>query len=190
MHQDTDLVGASIVSVNVAEPAPLVTRHGPTTSAIGKRPVAGRVMVRRLNLDGDRQADLSVHGGPDKAVYCYAAEHYGPWAAELERAALPWGTFGENLTTRGLLETEVRLGDVLRAGSALLEVSQPRSPCFKLAAVIGVRGFERAFLHSGRTGWYARVLEEGDVGPGDAIERVTRGDGPTVWEAVRQAYGI
>ena len=128
----------------------------------------GRVAVRATNLEGDRQADLRVHGGPDKAVYLYPAEHYPHWREVLAPAELGPGWFGENLTTRGLLEDETWIGDVFRVGGALLEVSQPRVPCAKLAMKSGDPAFGRPFLQSGFSGFYLRVLEEGEVGAGDA----------------------
>ena len=133
--------------------------------------------VGATNLDGDGQADLTVHGGVDKAVYAYPLEHYAHWTAALGRDDLAPGRFGENLTTEGLLEDDVLVGDVLRVGSALLEVSQPRVPCFKLAARMGDPAFARPFLRSGRVGFYLRVLEQGELGAGDAIVRERRGEG-------------
>ena len=175
-----------MVSVNVGTPRPLLTpAKGEVLSGIVKTPVDGRRRVVAHNIEGDRQADLRVHGGETKAVYCYPHEHYARWAEELSRADLVPGQFGENLTTLGLLETQVRVGDRLRVGSALLEVTQPRSPCFKLAARMGLPEFPRLFLRSGRSGWYLRVVEEGDVGAGDVIVREFAGAGPTVLEALR-----
>jgi MOSC domain-containing protein YiiM len=166
-----------ITSVNVGMPAPLRRADGAEVpSGIVKAPVAGRVHVGRVNLDGDGQADLTVHGGPDKAVYAYPAEHYPRWAEELARDDLRPGHFGENLTVEGLDEDDVLVGDRFRMGTALLEVSQPRIPCFKLGIRMGDPGFLKPFLHSGRSGWYLRVLEEGDLAAGDAIVRDGRGD--------------
>ncbi len=178
-----------MVSVNVAEPRVVDTARGPVPSGIFKEPVAGPRLLRTLNVDGDRQADLRVHGGPDKAVYCYPVEHYAFWAEDLGREAGTPGWFGENLTLRGFLETDVRVGDVFAVGAARVQVTGPRSPCFKLAAKMAVRGFERTFLRSGRCGWYARVLAEGLVAAGDAVEMVTSGEGPTVLAALRDEYG-
>lgn len=160
-----------IASVNVGMPAELATRDGVVMSGIVKRPVEGPVRAGRTNLEGDGQADLRVHGGPDMAVYAYPAEHYAFWADELGRDDLPPGFFGENLTVEGLAEDEVRIGDRFRAGTALFEVSQPRLPCFKLAARSGAPAIARPMLKSGRTGWYLRVIEEGVVEAGDAISR-------------------
>lgn len=164
-----------IVSVNVGRPAVLEHDGRSVRSGIVKRPVEGRVMVRRLNLDGDGQADLTVHGGADKAVYLYPAEHYPHWEAHLGRELSPYGHFGENLTSEGVDEAAVEIGDVVRAGDALLEVSHPRVPCVKLAMRMRDPAFGKPFLASGRTGFYLRVLEEGEVGAGDALELVSPG---------------
>ena len=140
-------------------------------TGIYKNPVGGRVRVRRTNLDGDRQADLSVHGGPAKAVYVYPSEHYAPWRAELPGADLAeWGAFGENFTTAGLLEEEVAIGDRFRVGTAEVQVTQPRMPCYKLSIKFGRSDIVKRFLASGRTGFYFTVLQQGEVGAGDAIE--------------------
>jgi MOSC domain-containing protein YiiM len=166
-----------IRSVNVGRPRELAVGDRAVLSGIVKRPVDGRVRVGLTNLAGDEQADLSVHGGPDKAVYAYPAEHYDRWRSELRRDDLSPGWFGENLTTEGLLEDDVAVGDVLRIGSALLEVSQPRVPCFKLAARMDDPAFARPFLKSGRVGFYLRVLEQGELGAGDAVARERSGAG-------------
>jgi len=187
--QEAEPPAGRVVSVNVAEPTMMATSHGPVLSGIGKMPAAGPVMLRWLNLDGDRQADLTVHGGRDKAVYCYAFEHYAWWAAELGREPGEPGWFGENLTLTGLLEDAVRIGDIYRVGAARLQVTQPRSPCFKLAGKMGVRGFERRFMLSGRSGWYARVLTEGLVAAGDRMAFESPGDGPTVQAAFGRGRG-
>lgn len=165
-----------ITSVNVGMPAELVTRDGVVMSGIVKRPADGPVRVGRTNLDGDGQADLSVHGGVDMAVYAYPGEHYATWASELGRDDLTPGFFGENLTLEGLTEDDVRIGDRFRVGTAVLEVSQPRLPCFKLAARSGEPAIAKPMLRSGRTGWYMRVVEEGVVAAGDAITRLERAE--------------
>lgn len=168
-----------LVAVNVARPAPLGLHRGrPVISAIAKRPVTGPGRMLRLtslNLEGDAQADLRVHGGPDKAVYAYPAEHLAAWAADLqvERPLGP-AAFGENLTTTGWLETDVCIGDRWAWGDALLEVAQPRSPCFKLAIHRGRGDIGRMLRESGRTGWYLRVLVEGTVPVDGPIEVVLR----------------
>jgi MOSC domain-containing protein YiiM len=166
-----------IVSVNVGQPARLEYDGRSVRSAIIKAPVDGRVMVRRTNLEGDAQADLRVHGGADKAVYLYPAQHYAHWAGELGRELSPFGYFGENLTVEGADEAEARIGDVVRAGEALLEVSHPRVPCFKLAMRMRDHAFGKPFLASGRVGYYLRVLEEGEVGAGDEVELISPGEG-------------
>jgi MOSC domain-containing protein YiiM len=130
--------------------------------------------VARDNLEGDQQSDLSVHGGPEKAVYVYPMEHYAFWRLELPEAELPWGAFGENLTTEGLLEDDVWIGDRYRVGTAELVVTQPRMPCYKLALRFGRSDMVKRFLQSGRSGFYLAVEREGDVGAGDAIERLGR----------------
>jgi MOSC domain-containing protein YiiM len=166
-----------IISVNVGRPRTLEFDGRETTSAIVKEPVDGRVMVRRINLEGDGQADRRVHGGPDKAVYAYPVQHYAHWRAELGRDLSPFGYFGENLTVEGADEAEVLIGDVVRAGEALLEVSHPRVPCFKLAMRMRDHAFGKPFLASGRVGFYLRVLEEGELAAGDPVELVRRGEG-------------
>ncbi|HEX6649184.1 MAG TPA: MOSC domain-containing protein [Pyrinomonadaceae bacterium] len=159
-----------IISLNVGLPR-LVLRNGePVSTGIFKEPVAGRVKLRTLNLDGDRQSDLSVHGGPEKAVYLYPSEHYVFWKGELPDMDLPWGVFGENFTTTGLLETEVHIGDKFRIGTAELMVTQPRMPCYKLGIRFGRADIIRRFLVSERTGFYFSVLKEGEVGAGDEFE--------------------
>jgi MOSC domain-containing protein YiiM len=131
-------------------------------------------MLRTLNLDGDRQADLSVHGGAQKTVYVYPGEHYGPWRAELPDVELPWGAFGENFTTEGLLEDEVHIGDRFRIGEAEVQVTQPRMPCFKLGVRFGDPEIVSRFLESRRSGFYLAVLREGRVEAGDAFELLGR----------------
>ena len=163
-----------IISVNVGLPR-LVSRNGePVSTAIFKEPVAGRVMVRTLNLDGDRQADLSVHGGPEKAVYVYPSEHYDFWKRELPDMDLPWAMFGENFTTTGLFETEINIGDKFRVGTAELMVAQPRMPCYKLGIRFGRTDIIKRFLASERTGFYFSVLKEGEVGAGDEFELISK----------------
>jgi len=163
-----------IISVNVGLPR-LVLRNGePVSTGIFKEPVAGRVMVRTLNLYGDRQADLSVHGGPEKAVYLYPSEHYDFWKRELPDMDLPWGMFGENFTTSGLLETEVNIGDKFRVGTAEVMVTQPRMPCYKLGIRFGRTDIIKRFLASERTGFYFSVLNEGEAGAGDDFELLVK----------------
>lgn len=159
-----------VLSVNVALPR-LVAWKGQTfKTGIFKKPVAGPVMMRLLDLDGDRQADLSVHGGTYKAVYAYPSEHYVFWRKELPEMELPWGQFGENLTTEGLNEKNTHIGDVLRVGQATVQVTQPRVPCLKLAVKFQRDDILQRFVHSGRSGFYFSVIEEGLVAAGDVIE--------------------
>jgi MOSC domain-containing protein YiiM len=163
-----------IISLNVGQPR-LVLRNGePVSTGIFKGPVSGRVKLRTLNLDGDRQADLSVHGGPTKAVYVYPSEHYDFWRHELPEMELPWGMFGENFTTEGLLETEINIGDKFRIGTAQVMVTEPRMPCYKLALRFGRPDIIKRFLQSERTGFYLAVLTEGEVGEGDRFEPLFR----------------
>ena len=177
-----------VVSVNVSLPKTVDWRGRKVTTAIFKEPVEGSVRIRRTGLVGDRQADPSVHGGPTKAVYAYPSEHYPFWRRELERAELPWGAFGENLTTEGLTEATVRIGDRLRVGSALLRVTQPRMPCYKLGIRFGREDMIERFLASGRSGFYLAVLTEGDVAAGDRLELSRTDEGlPTVSEIVDEA---
>jgi len=163
-----------IISLNVGKPELVIVNDQPVSTSIFKEPIADRVMLRTLNLDGDRQADLSVHGGPDKAVYVYPSEHYLFWKHELPEMELPWGMFGENLTTTGLLETETHIGDRFRVGSAEVKVTQPRMPCYKLAIRFERNDIIKRFLVSERTGFYLSVLKEGEVGAGDEFELLER----------------
>jgi MOSC domain-containing protein YiiM len=159
-----------IISVNVGLPRTVIWKNQPITTGIFKEPVTGRIRLREFNLEGDRQADLSVHGGPNKAVYVYPAEHYDYWRQELPDMNLPWGMFGENLTTEGLLEDQINIGDRFRVGSVEVMVTEPRMPCYKLALKFGRDDIIKRFLASGRSGFYLAVLHEGEIGAGDAIE--------------------
>ena len=163
-----------LISVNVGLPREIVYKGRSITTGIFKEPVVGRIRARRLNLDGDRQADLTVHGGAEKAVYVYPSEHYAYWRDELPDMQFAWGRFGENFTSEGLLEDEVRIGDHFHIGSTLFQVTQPRMPCYKLAAKFQRDDMLKRFLRSLRTGFYFSVVEEGDVGANDAIELVSR----------------
>ena len=159
-----------LVSIHVGGPREVVAEGRIVRTSIFKDPVSGPVRASRLNLEGDAQSDLSVHGGLDKAVYAYPSEHYAYWREQLPDAELPWGAFGENLTTEGLSEKSVRIGDRLSIGSAAFAVTQPRLPCFKLGIRFGRPDMIKRFLKSGRTGFYLAVVEEGVVTAGDAIE--------------------
>jgi len=182
-----------LVSLNVARPR-LVVYNGKTiNTGIFKRPVSGPVQLRTLNLEGDQQADLSVHGGPYKAVYGYPSEHYSFWRKELPGVDLPWGMFGENFTTSGLAEDELHVGDRFQIGSAIVMVRQPRTPCYKLAAKFQRDDMLERFLLSGRSGFYFSVEQEGSVAAEDDFQLLKRNqDGITISEMnrlfVREKY--
>lgn len=177
-----------ILSINVGRPQ-LVTRNGePVSTAIFKQPVEGRVMLRTLNLDGDRQADLSVHGGPTKAVYVYPAEHYESWRAELPEMDLPFGMFGENFTASGFDERTLNIGDQFSIGDALVMVTEPRMPCYKLGIRFGRVDIIKKFLVSERTGFYLAVLREGEVGVGDEFQLVKRNEPSVTINDVTRLY--
>lgn len=159
-----------IVSVNVGLPRQIVHEGRPVSTGIYKSPVRQRVKVRKLNIKGDGQADLSVHGGANKAVYAYPSEHYEYWRHELPGIDLPWGMFGENLTLKGLLENNACIGDRFRVGTAVLMVTQPRLPCYKLGIKFGQDEMPERFLSSRRTGFYFAVVQEGELGEGDTLE--------------------
>lgn len=163
-----------IVSVNVGLPREVQWHGINVTTGIFKNPLEGRVAMRTLNLDGDRQADLTVHGGQYKAVYCYALSHYDYWKKELPGHNLPMGSFGENLTTDGLAEESVHLGDRFAIGSAEVVVTQPRLPCYKLGVKFQSDDMVKRFMASGRMGFYVAVTREGDVGAGDEIKLLAR----------------
>ncbi len=163
-----------LVSVNIGRPRLVLWRGRAVSTGIFKEPVAGRVMLRHLNLDGDRQADLTVHGGRDKAVYVYPSEHYRHWQTQLSETQLPFGSFGENFTTEGLDESSVNIGDEFQVGSARVVVTQPRQPCFKLGIRFGRADMVKRFHESRLTGFYLAVVEEGEVGAGDTFELFKR----------------
>jgi len=175
-----------LLALSVGGPREVEWQGRAVRTSIFKQPVAGRVRVTRLNVEGDEQSDLSVHGGPDKAVYAYPAEHYAAWRGELPDPNLAWGAFGENLTTEGLLESDVSIGDRYRIGTTELIVTQPRQPCYKLAVRFGRPDMVKLFHESGRSGFYLAVTRAGDIGAGDGIERVARDErGLTVADVVR-----
>ena len=163
-----------IVSLNVGLPREVLWHGRTVTTGIYKEAVQGRVALRKLNLDGDRQADLTVHGGENKAVYSYPLEHYSYWKKEWPGRQLPMGIFGENFTTEGLLEDTVYLGDRFAVGSAEVVVTQPRMPCYKLGIRFGADDMVRRFLASGRSGFYLAVTREGEVGSGDELKPISR----------------
>ena len=162
-----------LLSVNVSLPREVTYEGKTTTTGIFKEPVSGRVMLWTLNLEGDGQGDLKAHGGTYKAAYAYSIENYDCWKRELGRGDFTFGQFGENFTVEGMLDDAIYIGDVFRVGTALVEVTQPRVPCFKLGIKMGSPQFPKMFLASGRIGFYLRVLEEGEVGAGDIFEHVT-----------------
>jgi MOSC domain-containing protein YiiM len=166
--------GMKLLSVNVGRPRAVMQDGDAVLTGIFKDPVKGRVTLRTLNLDGDGQADLSVHGGPTKAVYVYPSEHYDYWKRELPGMELPWGMFGENFTTVGLLESQLNIGDKFHVGSATVTVTEPRMPCYKRGIKFGRPDIVKKFLASERTGFYFRVLEEGEVGADDGIRLIER----------------
>jgi len=166
-----------LISINIGRPRPVPHEGRVVSTGIFKEPMAGPVFLRRLNLDGDGQADLRVHGGADKAVYAYPFEHYAFWAGELGRDDFAHGQFGENFTITGWLEDAVCIGDEFRIGAARVQVTQPRSPCFKLGIRMNDDQFPARFAAANRTGFYLRVLQEGRVAAGDAIERVAHDAG-------------
>ncbi len=177
-----------IVSLNTGLPRE-VEWHGITVSTgIFKQPVEGRVPLRKLNLDGDRQADLTVHGGEFKAVYCYPLIHYDYWKQELPGHELPMAIFGENFTTDGMLEDLVHLGDEFSVGSARVQVTQPRLPCYKLGIRFQSDQMVKRFLASGRSGFYLRVTREGEVGAGDEIEEIARDPNKIPVSAITRLY--
>lgn len=177
-----------LLSVNVGRPRGVPYRGWLVQTGIYKEAVEGPVMLRELGAEGDGQADLSVHGGRDKAIYAYPFEHYAFWQAELDGDDFVFGHFGENLTTEGLKEEGLAVGDVLRIGEAELEVSQPRSPCLKLGIRMGLPDFPKRFVASGRSGFYLRVLQEGTVASGDPIERIRRGQDSFALSKLLLAY--
>jgi MOSC domain-containing protein YiiM len=163
-----------LISVNTGQPREVVWHGTNVTTGIFKEPVRGRIALRKLNLEGDGQADLNVHGGPYKAVYCYPVAHYDYWKKELPDRELPVGVFGENFTVDGPLEDSVYLGDQFSVGSAEVVVTQPRLPCYKLGIRFGDDDMVRRFFASRRSGFYLAVIREGDVGAGDEIKVISR----------------
>lgn len=159
-----------LLSINVSSVKEITHKGRSVSTGIFKEPVEGRIHLGRLNLDGDRQADLEAHGGPNRAVYVYTIENYRYWQEELDRPALPHGQFGENFTVDEMLEDQIHVGDIFRVGSARVQVTQPRVPCQKLAIKMNDPTFVKAFLGSCRVGFYLRVLDEGEVGVGDQVE--------------------
>ncbi len=180
-----------VLSVNVGLPRLIEYSGEPVVTGIYKAPVGGRVAVGESNLEGDAQADLSVHGGYYKAVYLYPSEHYKFWRDELPEMDLPFGVFGENLTTTGLLETDVNVGDRFRIGTAEFSVTQPRQPCFKLGIRFGRADIIKRFARSGRSGFYLAIEKTGELGAGDEIEFVSRAaNEPSISEVARERFNL
>jgi MOSC domain-containing protein YiiM len=177
-----------VLSVNVGLPREVEWKGITVSTGIFKEPVAGPVAVRRDNLDGDRQADLTVHGGPNKAVYGYASEHYPYWRKQFPNMELPWGVFGENLTTEGVSEDSLHIGDVVRVGSAVLRVVQPRQPCYKLQIRFGRDDIIQRFLVSGRSGFYFSIVQQGEVEAGSEIEVVSRDENQVSIADIHRLY--
>jgi MOSC domain-containing protein YiiM len=177
-----------LLSVNVGAPREVHWKGKQYTTGIFKSPVEGRIALRTLNLDGDKQVDLSVHGGPDRAVYVYPAEHYDFWKVGLNRSILPWGSFGENLTTEGLLEDSVHIGDRIRFGSAVLTATQPRMPCVKLGIRFDDAAMVKRFFDTDRSGFYMAVVQEGEVAAGDEIEILSRDSHQMTVVELRRIY--
>ena len=179
-----------LISLNVGLPRIVESNGEPVTTGIFKEPKQGSVMLRTLNLDGDRQADLTVHGGVSKAVYGYPVEHYEFWKRELPDMEFPFGMFGENLTTEGLLEDSLNVGDRFRIGEAELMVTEPRMPCYKLGIKFGRTDIIRKFLQSRRTGFYFAVVKEGEVEAGDEIELLSRDINDTTIADITRLYAF
>lgn len=177
-----------IVSVNVGQPREVEWKGGTLTTAIYKEPVVGPVAVGQLNLAGDAQADLSVHGGPTKAVYGYPSEHYAFWREELPDVDLPWGMFGENITTAGLTEDEMQIGDQFRVGTVDLVATEPRMPCSKLSARFDRSDMVKRFLRSERTGFYFAVAREGHFEAGDSVQVLARAEHGVTMADITRLY--
>lgn len=181
---------ARILSVNVSLPKEIDFEGQKLTTGIFKEPVEGRMKLKTLNLDGDRQADLTVHGGPDKAVYAYSVEHYEYWHGVFPELAMSNGMFGENLTVEGLIESETNVGDTFRIGTATVIATQPRMPCYKLGIKFGRMDVIKKFLASGRSGVYFRVSKEGEVATGDSIEQITKDPNRITISDIVRLYSI
>lgn len=179
-----------LISLNVGLPRLATYRTQTVKTGIYKEPVAGSVQLRTLNLDGDRQADLAVHGGPNKAVYGYPSEHYEFWRQELPGTQMPWGMFGENFTTEGLFETDLHIGDRLKIGSAVIVVRQPRIPCYKLALKFRRDDILARFLRSERSGFYFSVEQEGTVAAGDPVEFLSRDESGITISEMNRVYAL
>ena len=163
-----------LISINISLPKEVDFEGQRVVTGIFKEPIEGRIILRTLNLDGDKQADLTVHGGPDKAGYAYPIEHYEFWRKVYPDMKMSNGMLGENFTTEGLMEADVNVGDIFRIGSSKVIATQPRMPCYKLGVKFGRMDVLKKFLASGRSGIYFKVLEEGEVGAGDSIIQIKK----------------
>jgi MOSC domain-containing protein YiiM len=176
-----------LLSVNISQPESIQINGDTVSTGINKQPQTERIWLNKLNLVGDGQADLTVHGGEFQAVYSYPIEHYAHWQTLLGKASLPYGSFGENFTVSGLLETDVYVGDIFKVGSAIIQATMPRIPRFKLANKLDNTAIIKDFLWSGFSGFYHKVIEEGEVGAGDAITLIER-DEQSI--SIRSALGL
>jgi len=179
-----------LLSLNVGLPRQVRFQGELVTTGIFKKPVQGSVRLRKLNLEGDKQADLKVHGGVDKAVYAYAGEHYDYWRQELPEMSLPWGMFGENFTTQGMFEESVNIGDQFKVGTANLIATQPRMPCYKLGVKFGNMDMIKRFLASGLTGVYFKVMKEGELEQGDEIKLIKKAENSVTVKDIVRIYTI
>ena len=179
-----------LLSLNVGLPRQVRFQGELVTTGIFKEPVQGSVKLRKLNLEGDKQADLKVHGGVDKAVYAYAGEHYDYWRQELPDMSLPWGMFGENFTTEGMFEESVNIGDQFKVGTANLIATQPRMPCYKLGVKFGSMDMIKRFLASGLTGVYFKVMKEGELEQGDEIKLIKKDENSVTIKDIVRIYTI
>ena len=179
-----------LLSLNVGLPRQVRFQGELVTTGIFKKPVQGSVRLRKLNLEGDKQADLKVHGGVDKAVYAYAGEHYDYWRQELPDMSLPWGMFGENFTTEGMFEESVNIGDQFKVGTANLIATQPRMPCYKLGVKFGNMDMIKRFLASGLTGVYFKVMKEGELEQGDEIKLIKKAENSVTVKDIVRIYTI
>ncbi len=179
-----------VISLNVGLPRQVNFQNELVTTAIFKMPVSGRVRLRKLNLDGDKQADLTVHGGADKAIYAYPKEHYNYWKKELPGMSLPWGMFGENFTTQGMFEETINVGDQFQVGTAKVVATQPRMPCYKLGVKFGRMDIIKKFLASGLTGVYFKVMKEGDLEQGDEIKLIKKDENKVTIKDIVRLYTV
>ena len=179
-----------LLSLNVGLPRQVNFQNELVTTGIFKEPVKGRVRLRKLNLDGDKQADLTVHGGVDKAVYAYPKEHYDYWKKELPEMSLPWGMFGENFTTQGMFEEMINIGDQFQVGTAKVVATQPRMPCYKLGVKFGRMDIIKKFLASGLTGIYFKVTKEGELEEGDEIKLIKKDENNVTIKDIVKLYTV